>query len=84
MYNGGVYSNPQEATEMLFRKHMDPRCVYCKYAASAEEGMVICRKKGIRPEGGKCRRFRYDPLRRVPPRPLNVDFSRYDSQDFTL
>ena len=43
---------------MLFRKNIEPRCTYCRYAAPAEPDTVICRKKGIRDAGDHCRRFR--------------------------
>jgi hypothetical protein len=69
---------------MLFRKNMEPRCAYCRFSAPAETGTVICKKRGIRDETDHCRRFRYDPLRRVPPKPLTVDFSKYDDRDFSL
>ncbi len=69
---------------MLFRKKIEPRCAYCRRAQAAEPGFVICRKKGIVPEEHHCRRFRYDPLRRTPPRPARADFSKYDDQDFSL
>lgn len=69
---------------MLFRKDMEPRCAYCSFAASAELGTVICRRKGIMPESSKCRRFRYDPLRRTPPRPIIPDFTEYDDADYSL
>ncbi len=29
---------------MLFRKDIEPRCTYCRYAAPAEPDTVICRK----------------------------------------
>ncbi len=69
---------------MLFRKHIDPHCGYCRFSAPADNGCVICRKKGIVSETEACRHFRYNPLRRTPPRPLTVDFSQYDSQDYSL
>lgn len=69
---------------MLFRKDIEPRCIYCCHSSPAEAGMVICRKKGIRPEAGKCRKFKYDPLKRVPPRPKNPDFLKFDDRDFSL
>lgn len=73
-----------EEAKMLFRKNIEPRCAYCTYAAPAEEGTVICRKKGIRMETDKCRKFKYDPLKRVPPRPVNLDFTKYDERDYSL
>lgn len=69
---------------MLFRKNIEPYCAYCQFSRAAEPGTVICRKKGIRLESDKCRRFRYDPLRRVPPRPAVPDFTKYDKRDFSL
>ena len=69
---------------MLFRKNIEPRCGYCKFAAPAESDMVICRKKGIRPEADHCRKFRYDPLKRTPPKPKLADFEQYDNRDFSL
>ena len=37
---------------MLFRKTIDPRCVYCRRGGSLENGQVICPKKGIVSGGG--------------------------------
>ena len=65
-------------------KEIDPRCAYCRWAAPLEEGKLICEKKGIVAAEGHCFRFRYDPLRRVPPRPNAPDFSRFDGEDFSL
>lgn len=69
---------------MLFEKDMDPRCAYCRRGTSLGEDQVMCIKKGIVPAGGSCRAFRYDPLKRVPPRPLRPDFSKLRDEDFTL
>lgn len=69
---------------MLFRKNIPPRCGYCKFGAVAEPGTIICKKKGIRQETDKCRKFQYDPLKRVPPKPATVDFTKYDERDFSL
>lgn len=69
---------------MLFRKHIEPHCAYCKKAEPVEPGYVVCRKRGIVSEADHCRAFRYDPLRRVPPRPAAPDFSKYDGRDYSL
>ena len=69
---------------MVFRKNIEPRCGYCRHSAPVEEGLVICKKKGVIPEEGHCSRFRYDPLRRTPPKPLSPDFSKYDDRDYSL
>lgn len=69
---------------MLFRKKIDPRCAYCQFASDAEPGTVVCRKKGICQETDQCRKFKYNPLRRVPPKPATIDFTKYDERDFSL
>jgi len=43
----------------------------------------MCRKRGVVPGGNSCRAFRYDPLRRVPPKPATLRSSFTDA-DFSL
>lgn len=69
---------------MLFEKDMEPRCAYCKRGAPLDADRVMCLKKGIVSAAGACRAFRYDPLKRVPPRPARADFSRLRDEDFVL
>lgn len=73
-----------EGISLLFQKKIEPRCAYCRRSATVDEKTVICLKKGIVSAAGQCRSFRYDPLRRVPPKPAAPDFSRLDNEDFTL
>ena len=69
---------------MLFRKKMDKSCTYCRFGTMLEEGLVLCTKKGVVAAGGKCRKFLYDPIKRVPIKPKTPDFNKYDSEDFSL
>lgn len=69
---------------MLFDKDIEPRCAYCKRGTLLEDGQVLCVKKGVVAVSGSCRRFRYDPLKRVPPKPLAVSFAHLRDEDFTL
>ena len=69
---------------MLFRKNMDPRCAYCGKGNQLNDREVICKKRGIVPADGCCRAFRYDPLRRTPPRPIKLNTSRLSEEDFTI
>ena len=69
---------------MLFQKDIEPRCAYCKKGARLEDDRVMCLKKGIVSASGSCRGFRYDPLKRVPPKPLHADFSKLKDEDFVL
>ena len=54
---------------MLFRKKIDRYCTYCQFAGKVDEETMICQKYGIVPAAHRCRKFRYDPLKRVPSRP---------------
>ena len=68
---------------MLFRKKIDRYCTYCQFAGKIDEDSVICRFCGVVPAAHHCRRFRYDPLKRVPsrPKPLNAE---EDEKDYSL
>ena len=48
------------------------------------EDTMICQKCGVVPATHQCRRFRYDPLKRVPPVPKTEDFSRFEKKDYSL
>ncbi len=70
---------------MLFRKDIEKSCSYCVRAAKTiDSDYVICSKKGIIPCNGSCRRFKYDPLKRIPQKAKTQDFSQYDDVDFSL
>ena len=69
---------------MLFKKDIEPRCAHCKRGSPLDEETVICVKHGVVPAAGACRRFRYDPLKRIPPKPISVDFSHLKEEDFVL
>ncbi len=73
-----------EGMTMLFDKHIPPRCSYCQWGTPLDEEQMMCVKKGIVAYTGSCRRFRYDPLRRTPPKPLAASFDRFKDEDFTL
>ena len=69
---------------MLFRKDIDPRCVYFQWGQQLNEREVACVKKGVVPVEHSCRSFRYDPMKRVPPRPATLDTKKLRKEDFSL
>ncbi len=69
---------------MLFRKKIERSCTYCEYGTKLDEEQVLCMKKGIVPAGKKCRKFSYDPCKRVPVKPKALDLQKYDDADFSL
>ena len=69
---------------MLFRKKVDPRCAYCDKAVPVNDSQVACVKRGIVPVEDHCGAFRYDPLKRVPPRPAELRTEQFKEEDFSL
>lgn len=69
---------------MLFRKKIEPRCAYCQKGAPISEDEVACVKKGIVESGFHCSAFRYDPLKRVPPRPVKLETEKLSAEDFSI
>ena len=69
---------------MLFRKDMDPRCAYCQRGQQINEREVACVKRGVVADTDKCPAFRYDPLRRMPSRPAELNTSRLSPEDFQV
>ena len=68
----------------LFQKNIDPRCSYCARSRPLDADQVVCDKKGVMSGASHCRACRYDPLKRVPPRPAKADFSGLKDEDFQL
>lgn len=69
---------------MLFARKIEPRCAYCRRGTVLNEEQVACPKKGVVSMGGHCRAFRYDPLKRVPPKPAVLELSKLKDEDFVL
>ena len=69
---------------MLFRKKITRSCAYCSYGTKLNSTDILCVKRGIRNMEQSCRKFLYDPCKRVPPKMKASDFSKYDEEDFSL
>lgn len=65
------------------RKKHSPKCEYCIYARiPADRSVALCKFNGIMPLDEKCRRYDYDPLKRIPQKlRINTDFT---ADDFKL
>ena len=64
----------------------EPRCEYCLIGKLSADGEnVLCPKKGVMNKDFSCKKFRYDPLKRVPdtrtPKAAEFDFT---PDDFAL
>ena len=69
---------------MLFRKKLQRSCSYCKLGTELSEGSVLCAKKGIMNPAKPCRKFRYEPTKRIPGKIKTPDFAQYNEDDFNL
>lgn len=49
-----------------------------------EDDFVLCSKRGLVTPNKKCRKFAYDPLRRIPTKPKTLDFNNYNEEDYSL
>ncbi len=65
----------------LFKGKIEPQCVYCEYAEYSEgQNVAVCRKiGGVMQLHSKCKKYRYDPLKREPKKAqLSSGFSKED------
>ena len=69
---------------MLFRKKITPACTYCQRGTALDKEQVLCVKRGIVQADHKCRKFRYDPCKRIPPKMKALNVKKYDDVDFSL
>ncbi len=69
---------------MLFRKKIERSCAYCVHGVKLGEDQILCAKKGVRTTLDSCRKFTYDPCKRIPLKARALDFSKYDNEDFSL
>lgn len=74
----------KEGFAVLFRKKILRSCSYCVNAAKVGEDQVICSKRGVVSSQFACRKFRYDPCKRIPRKQKPLDFAKYDNEDFSL
>lgn len=48
-------------------QELDRACVYCENASPlTDRDFMLCKRHGVVSAGHLCRRFSYDPLKRVP------------------
>ncbi len=69
-----------EVKKSIIKKDIEASCGVCKYGKHlADNSGVLCEKHGIRNFTSKCRKFKYDPLNRVPKKaPVLQEFTMAD------
>lgn len=69
---------------MLFRKKITRSCSYCQRGTVMENDQILCAKYGVVSAYYSCRKFRYNPFKRVPPKMKPLNTQKYDDVDFSL
>ena len=69
---------------MLFRKKISRACSYCQYGTQIDTEQILCIKKGVVPVDGKCRKFCYDPCKRIPVKAKALDTEKFEEYDYSL
>lgn len=66
----------------LYGQNITPSCEICEHSKTDENQNLTCHIKGTVLPTDKCRRFRYDPLKREPRLPKELE--SFDNDDFSL
>ena len=67
----------------LYGNAIPPCCEYCARARRSADGRsMLCVRRGVVPVYHHCRRFRYDPLKRIPARQPSL--AAFSEDDFRL
>ncbi len=69
---------------MLFRKKIEPDCALCIHCMAKDQYTMHCKIKGVMAPGDPCRKFQYDPTKRIPGKQKAMDFSKYEDYDYSL
>ncbi len=64
-------------------KEVPQVCAICSFGTELPDGSgILCKKTGIRKPDSSCKKFEYDPLKRVPRRAPEMPV--FTQEDFSL
>lgn len=66
----------------LFGKYIEQCCTYCENSEKDSDGDVFCKIEKHSERKGKCKQFKYDPLKRKPL--VLPKLPTYNPDDFSL
>ena len=69
---------------MLFRKKTPRSCTTCLHSANLSDHQLLCARRGVVADSYACRKYKYDPCKRIPPAMKAPDFQKYSDEDFKL
>ncbi len=61
--------------------NIEPKCIYCTHGKISSDGKsVLCHKKGVVDKDFSCKKFSYDPIKRIPER--KPELQQFTAEDF--
>lgn len=67
----------------LCNKNITPACEYCAVGRNLKEkGVILCIKRGVVKSDFHCKKFKYNPLKRVPK--SNNFPTEFNNKDFSI
>ncbi len=70
------------AKKKLFGNNIKPSCKYCNMAKSSDGEKIMCEKFGEVKAYDSCKKFEYNPLKRIPKKELSLAKSAVNDIDF--
>ena len=70
------------AKKKLFGNNIKPSCKYCEMAKAVEGDVIKCEKFGDVKAYDSCKKFVYNPLKRIPKKELQLANSAVNEIDF--
>lgn len=68
---------------LIDSKEVPQICAICSFGTLLADGSgILCKKTGIRQPDSSCKKFEYDPLKRVPRR--GPEIPEFTEEDFSL
>ena len=56
-----------------FGNNINPSCSYCQFGdLSKEGGQVVCEKSGMMKPDDSCKKWIYDPIKRIPKKQRSI------------
>ncbi len=72
-----------EANMKIYGNNIKPACAYCERGTKISSfEKVTCSKYGVVDDSYSCRKFIYDPTKRMPPK--RVALPKFEKSDFSL
>lgn len=77
-----IWRGNNMAKKKLFGNNIKPSCKYCEMGKAGEGDVIKCEKFGDVKAYDSCKKFVYNPLKRIPKKELQLANSAVNEIDF--